>query len=136
MKLISITPYQGPDTVAGRFSDGSDRVVTPGATRYTVVVLDNLGAVQSLDFANSPSADEIAKLLPLPPTDLTPTASKAALLPIMKERVFEAQAFDWFNTKAQVDGALTVPQKTAVGALNTSLYVRARAAVAAWYKAT
>ena len=85
---------------------------------------------------HSPTDDELVEGLLPPPVDLTPTTSKAVLLPIMKQRILEAQSFDWFNTKVQADGALTAPQKKAVAALNTTLYQRARAAVAAWYAAS
>ena len=136
MKLLSLTPYVTEPQTTGRFSDGSDRVIVPGVTRYRADVLSSDGARHQFDFAAPPTADDIAERLPAPATDLTPTLSKAALLPIVKVRISEAQSFDWFNTKAQADGALTAPQKAKVAALNTTLYQRARAAVAAWYAAT
>ena len=104
------------------------------AVRYIVhVVVD--GMAMELAFDHNPTDDEVLAQVP-PMQDLNPTLSRTALLPIMKERIFEASQFDWFNTKAQADGALTAAQKTAVANLNTTIYQRARAAVAAWYGAT
>ncbi len=87
----------------------------------------------------APSDDDVLRALPVPATaSLNPTAAagKPALLEFMKLCVFEASQFDWFNTKAQADGALTAGQKTAVANLNQQLYVRARSAVAAWWAAS
>jgi len=83
--------------------------------------------------------DDRLLAIPIPVTaTLAPTAAagRAALLEFMKTRILEAQAFDWFNTKAQADGTLNAAQKTAVATLNTQLYQRARSAVASWYAAT
>lgn len=87
---------------------------------------------------------------PPPPTDdeliaqqprkqrLEPTvaAGKAALRDLLDEQVQEAQAWEWFSTKAAADTNLPAAAKTAVAALATAEYERAKRLLAAWRAAT
>lgn len=88
--------------------------------------------------------------VPPPPTDddlltqqprkvrLEPTAAagKPALRDLLDEQVQAAQAWDWFATKTAGDGALAAAAKTAVAALATAEYERAKRLLQAWRAAT
>lgn len=87
---------------------------------------------------------------PPPPTDdeliaqqprkvrLEPTAAagKAALRDLLDAQVQEAQAWEWFSTKAAADAGVSAAAKTAVAALALAEYERAKRLLAAWRAAT
>ncbi len=66
----------------------------------------------------------------------TVAAGKAALRDLLDEQVQEAQAWEWFSTKAAADTNLPAAAKTAVAALATAEYERAKRLLAAWRAAT
>lgn len=96
------------------------------------------------------AADREGPWSPPPPTDddllaqqprkvrLEPTAAagKPALRDLLDEQVRDAQAWDWFATKAAADGALPAAAKTAVAGLALAEYERAKRLLAAWRAAT
>lgn len=96
------------------------------------------------------AADREGPWSPPPPTDddllaqqprkvrLEPTAAagKPALRDLLDEQVRDAQAWDWFATKAAAEGALPAAAKTAVAGLALAEYERAKRLLAAWRAAT
>lgn len=103
-----------------------------------LVRLEDRGRVHELEFDHDPTADEIVAQLPPRPQRLEPTvaAGKAALRDLLDEQVQEAHAWEWFSTKAAADTNLPAAAKTAVAALATAEYERAKRLLAAWRQAT
>lgn len=66
----------------------------------------------------------------------TAAAGKAALRDLLDEQVQEAHSWEWFATKCAADTNLQAAAKTAVAALATAEYERAKRLLVAWRAAT
>lgn len=127
LKRSSIT-FREENALAGI---GSVRV-----GRYFVTVTD-AGVNHELSFDHSPTDDEISAAVGVPATLLAPTltAGKAALKDLLNAQIAEAQAWDWFNVKAQADAGIPVLAKTAIQALTTAEYTEAKRLANEWRQA-
>lgn len=94
-------------------------------------------ATRALELIPPPTDDELIAQQPRK-VRLEPTAAagKPALRDLLDEQVQAAAAWDWFATKAATDANLPAAAKTAVAALATAEYERAKRLLAAWRAAT
>lgn len=107
------------------------------STRYEAKVLTEAGPI-TLSFDHSPTDDEIVAALPPQGRVLAATQAvgKAALKDILDAQIAEAQAWDWFNVKAQADAAIPAGAKTALQGQTDAEYAEAKRLAIAWRNAT